>query len=279
MKTDRFVKISPPELGDGTMYPVNVSGVVMLLIRAKGKYYAASNDCPVRPQKLSAGKLEDTTVICPDGHHFDLRTGRAHGHGTTVPVISRLFGSNRLRTYKVETKGDDVWIESPLKERAMEILAGIKKIEEEHAHFRELYAKRVEVMKELEVLKGTQTGGPESIAARVAEGRKRVEDLLAVTDESLGRHFAMEEKVLAPVIGETLIRGLHVEHDQIWGLFRGTRQTLGDIWRTAKAPGEMAAAIMQLEHTIDEFARAMEVSALGEESIMNMAKRAVLRGE
>lgn len=82
---------------------LRLRGREIALFNANGTFYAVKNTCPHRSFSLGQGKLEDAIVICP-GHawRFDLRTGNSVDHpGAGV------------RCYRVEVRGESVWIEVP----------------------------------------------------------------------------------------------------------------------------------------------------------------------
>ena len=112
-----FVEISRTgELQDGTMKEVSVHGRETLLARIGDKYYAAENRCPHLGAKLSQGKLEGTTVICPrHGSRFDLSDGRVllwTNWSGLISKLSQVFKSPRpLTVYKTKVEDDKILIE------------------------------------------------------------------------------------------------------------------------------------------------------------------------
>ena len=112
-----FIEVSrTSELQDGTMKEVSVQGRKMLLARIGDKYYATDNRCPHLGAKLSQGKLEGTTVICPrHGSQFDLSDGRVlrwTNWSGLISKLSQVLKSPRpLTLYKTRVEDDKILIE------------------------------------------------------------------------------------------------------------------------------------------------------------------------
>jgi nitrite reductase (NADH) small subunit len=67
------------------------------------EFFAVENNCPHQHfTVLHQGEVKDCTVTCPmHGWNFDLRTGNATN------------GNGKLKTYSVEIRGQEVWVERP----------------------------------------------------------------------------------------------------------------------------------------------------------------------
>ena len=90
---------------------------------------ACNNRCPHEGYPLREGSLDGQCVLTCNWHNwkFDLQTGR------------NLYGGEGLRTYPVEVRGREVWIdlaESPFAERRAEILASLAEAREDNAYER-----------------------------------------------------------------------------------------------------------------------------------------------
>ena len=104
------------EMKDGEMRSASVGGKEILVARAAGQFYAASNICPHLAGRLSAGSLEGTVVTCPRHRsQFDLRDGHVVRWTTWSGfqlALSKLFRPPRsLKTYPVKIEGDTVKVE------------------------------------------------------------------------------------------------------------------------------------------------------------------------
>ena len=90
---------------------------------------ACNNRCPHEGYPLREGSLDDRCILTCNWHNwkFDLQSGR------------NLYGGEGLRTYPVDVRGDDVWIDladPPYAERRAEILASLAEAREDNAYER-----------------------------------------------------------------------------------------------------------------------------------------------
>ncbi len=90
---------------------------------------ACNNRCPHEGYPLREGNLDDRCIITCNWHNwkFDLRSGR------------NLYGGEGLRTYPVEIRDGEVWIDladPPLAERRAEVLASLGEAREDNAYDR-----------------------------------------------------------------------------------------------------------------------------------------------
>lgn len=75
------------------MKHVEMGGKEILLANIDGKFYATSDRCGHMNARLSMGKLQGTTVICPlHASRFDIVTGK----NITEPVFPPLPGVEEL---------------------------------------------------------------------------------------------------------------------------------------------------------------------------------------
>jgi nitrite reductase/ring-hydroxylating ferredoxin subunit len=72
-----FTEVAKPqEIPEGKMKHFEVNGKEILLANVAGKFYAASDRCPHANARLSMGRLEGTTIICPlHFARYDVSTG------------------------------------------------------------------------------------------------------------------------------------------------------------------------------------------------------------
>ena len=90
---------------------------------------ACNNRCPHEGYPLREGSLDEQCIITCNWHNwkFDLRSGR------------NLYGGEGLRTYPVEVRAGEVWIDladPPFARRRAEILASLGKAREDNAYNR-----------------------------------------------------------------------------------------------------------------------------------------------
>ena len=88
---------------------VNRTEVVVFQI--ENEFFAVENNCPHQHfSVLHQGEIKNCTVTCPmHGWNFDLRTGNATN------------GNGRLRTFKLEVRGNDLWMEKPSEEESFSL--------------------------------------------------------------------------------------------------------------------------------------------------------------
>jgi 3-phenylpropionate/trans-cinnamate dioxygenase ferredoxin subunit len=104
------------DLNDGEMREVNIQGHEILIARAGGSFYAASNRCPHMGAKLSHGKLDGTVVTCPrHGSQFDLKDGQVirwtKWTGVVASAVKLIKSPRPIQVYPVKVEGDRVLIE------------------------------------------------------------------------------------------------------------------------------------------------------------------------
>ena len=90
---------------------------------------ACNNRCPHEGYPLREGSLDERCILTCNWHNwkFDLRSGR------------NLYGGERLRTWPVEVRGGEAWIDladPPFAERRAEILASLAEAREDNAYER-----------------------------------------------------------------------------------------------------------------------------------------------
>ena len=89
------------DLKDGQAKVVNANGTEIALYNVKGKYFATQNNCLHRNGPLGEGALEGETITCPwHGWQYDVKTGE-----------NQVSKAIKLQVYKVEVKGEELFIE------------------------------------------------------------------------------------------------------------------------------------------------------------------------
>ncbi|HXW54154.1 MAG TPA: Rieske (2Fe-2S) protein [Candidatus Cybelea sp.] len=97
-----FVRaIRKDEVPAGMIRELQLDGKVIALANVEGKIYALDNVCLHRGGPLGQGELSGKSVTCPwHGWEYDVTTGKV----TLNPAVG-------VETYKVEIRGDDVYVE------------------------------------------------------------------------------------------------------------------------------------------------------------------------
>lgn len=97
-----FVRaIRKDEVPVGMIRELQLDGKVIGLANVDGKIYAINNVCLHRGGPIAQGELKGKSVTCPwHGWEYDVTTGKA----ALNPAVG-------VETYKVEIRGDDVYVE------------------------------------------------------------------------------------------------------------------------------------------------------------------------
>ncbi|HXZ12790.1 MAG TPA: Rieske 2Fe-2S domain-containing protein [Candidatus Sulfotelmatobacter sp.] len=89
------------EVPAGTIREFQLDGKTVAVANVAGKIFAINNVCLHRGGPLGQGDLAGQVVTCPwHGWQYDVTTGKL----TTNPAIG-------VETYKVELRGDDIFVE------------------------------------------------------------------------------------------------------------------------------------------------------------------------
>jgi nitrite reductase/ring-hydroxylating ferredoxin subunit len=81
---------------------ININGTRVALFYANGKYYAIEALCRHQDGSLAPGTIEGEVVECPlHSWHYNIKTGE---------LLDYLEGV-KLTTYRVDVKGNDIYIE------------------------------------------------------------------------------------------------------------------------------------------------------------------------
>jgi nitrite reductase (NADH) small subunit len=98
-----FVKVARKgEIKSNGGKEIDVNGTRVALFYARGQYFAIEALCRHQDGSLAPGKVDGEVVECPlHAWHYNIRTGE---------LLDYLEGV-KLATYKVDVRGDDVYIE------------------------------------------------------------------------------------------------------------------------------------------------------------------------
>lgn len=96
---EKIARVSDIPEGQAKIFEVGEESVA--LCNADGKIYAVANLCSHDDGPLGEGELSGKEIECPrHGARFDIETGKA----LCLPAIEA------IPTYKVEVRGDEVWV-------------------------------------------------------------------------------------------------------------------------------------------------------------------------
>jgi len=86
----------------------------ILICAWQGRYYALSPMCPHQGNSLDGASVWDGLLDCPWHHfQFDVRTGENRYPKCVYPSdrIDLAYGVRPLRTYALEVRGNDVYVD------------------------------------------------------------------------------------------------------------------------------------------------------------------------
>ncbi len=90
------------EIPAGSIREFQVDGLTVAIAHVGSRFYAVNNTCLHRGGPLGQGLLQGVAVTCPwHGWQYDVTTGKL----TMNPAAS-------LKTYTIEVRGDDLWIDA-----------------------------------------------------------------------------------------------------------------------------------------------------------------------
>jgi 3-phenylpropionate/trans-cinnamate dioxygenase ferredoxin subunit len=103
LSLSEYVKVCEiSDVSQGTMYPVDLRKIPLMIINVEGKLYAVDRICTHETADLSTGFLIDSEVTCPlHLSRFDVKTGTVRNPPASKP----------LRTYKLKIEGTSVYVQ------------------------------------------------------------------------------------------------------------------------------------------------------------------------
>ena len=98
-----YVKVCDlSDVGPGTMFPIDVGNVRMMIVNADGRLYAVDRTCTHETADLSTGFLIGEEVTCPlHLSRFNVKTGAVQNPPATAS----------LGIYKLKTEGTSVYVQ------------------------------------------------------------------------------------------------------------------------------------------------------------------------
>jgi nitrite reductase/ring-hydroxylating ferredoxin subunit len=98
-----YVKVCDlSDVSSGTMFPVDVGNVRIMIVNVDGRLYAVDRICTHETADLSTGFLIGEEVTCPlHLSRFNVKTGAVQNPPATAP----------LGIYKLKTEGTSVYVQ------------------------------------------------------------------------------------------------------------------------------------------------------------------------
>ena|SRR5580658_6585602 len=93
------------EIPEGSIREFEVEGLSVAIANVGNKFYAINNACAHSGAPLGQGEMDGCAVICPlHGWQYDVTTGKPG-----KLVVNRAIYA---KTYVLEERGEDLWIEA-----------------------------------------------------------------------------------------------------------------------------------------------------------------------
>ena len=109
----------------------------------------------------------------------------------------------------------------------------------------------------------------------LSEKRERLHDMLSLLEESLEHHYASEEKLLPPLLGELLMHALLLEHQEIKKEIGRTKLTVANLRLEGLSREELLAEESRIQEMIGSLSRQKTEHLVKEEAILGMVQEAL----
>ena len=109
----------------------------------------------------------------------------------------------------------------------------------------------------------------------LAETQKKLQRVMSFLDDGLKKHFAYEEEVLPPLLGELLMRALILEHRETMKEINEGKSIAAQTGLEGLSREELLSKESQIQETINSMGRLVEEHLAKEERILEMLQRAL----
>lgn len=157
-------------------------------------------------------------------------------------------------------------------------LALISRLKDEHQSLRrhvKLVGDSISDQEALRSLKGERADWIPGRLDILAEKQKRLQQALSFLDEGLKNHFAFEEKVLPPLLGELFVRALILDHREIIKEIDEAKSKAANIKLEGLSREELVSEELSTQQLIASIRHLVEDHATREEVILEMVERAL----
>ena len=107
----------------------------------------------------------------------------------------------------------------------------------------------------------------------LSEKRNKLQQAMSFLDAGLKKHFAFEEKVLPPLLGDLLMRALVLQHKEINEEIGEAKSIMADAQPGGFSREELLAEEARTQQRIGVMCRLIEEHAAREELILEMVQR------
>jgi hemerythrin len=157
-------------------------------------------------------------------------------------------------------------------------LAIIKRVIDEHQTIRKHIKLVGDSVSDQEALTTLQKAHADFIPGRLevaSEKQNKLQQAMSFLEEGLKNHFAFEEKVLPPLLGELLMQALVLEHREISREIDEAISTVANTRLEGLSREELVSKESHTQQMIDSICQLVEEHATKEEAILEMIRRAV----
>jgi hemerythrin len=109
----------------------------------------------------------------------------------------------------------------------------------------------------------------------LAEKQKKLKQAMSFLDEGLQNHFAYEEEVLPPLLGELFMKALILDHREVKKEIDEAKSMAAEAELEGLSRDELLLQESNIQQAVDSVCRLIEEHASNEEVILEMARRAL----
>ncbi|MFC1908013.1 hemerythrin domain-containing protein, partial [Chloroflexota bacterium] len=124
-------------------------------------------------------------------------------------------------------------------------------------------------------MEGTKSDWIPSKPKILSEQQQKLQQTMSFLGDGLENHFAYEEKVLPPLLGQLFMRALILDHQEIRKEINEAKQIVTDIKFEGLSRDELILAEMRIQQAIGSIGNFVEEHATKEEIILEMVQRAL----
>ncbi len=126
-------------------------------------------------------------------------------------------------------------------------------------------------------LQKLSSGWSQSSIDALEERKGKLQQTLELLDEGLRKHYALEERTLPPIFGETLMEALLNEHRQITETLDASRKLVSETKFAGMVQEQLLARKAQIQQTISDLCQMVDDHAKKETIILQMVERSLHR--
>lgn len=157
-------------------------------------------------------------------------------------------------------------------------LAKVEELIAEHRSIRDSVKLVGDSVSDQEALNSLRSAGSDWVPGRLeflSQKQSRLKQTLNYLEEGLQNHFAREEEVLPPVLGEFLMRALRLEHQEIVETIDRARSVAVDTKLEGMSQEALESQDAEIRQTVDGLCRMIEGHADKEDLMLETVKVAL----